>query len=155
VVVDAVAGDLEGARVHQRGVAAAGAGHLAAVAVARGPAVAVDVGYVAGDAVAVEVDVAVADLGLRDHLPHAGAPLGAGGVTGLHAGLARADAQRARRALVAGLRRARLAGALTVLEDVPLAAVRRIAVAVGPPGLALLEDARAVLADVQRVGWIG
>src|SRR5262249_37260400 len=114
----------------------------------------VDVGHVAGDAVAVEVGEAVADLGLGEHLALAGAPLGAGGVAGLHAGLARADAQRARRALITGLRRARLAGAGPVLEDVPLAAVRRVAVAVGPPGLALLQNARAVLADVQRVGRV-
>src|SRR5690606_21850754 len=100
VVVHLVARHLERARVDQRGVGAAQARGVAAVALAVGPPVAVGVGLVVHHAVAIVIDIVGAYLGPRYHLALARAP-GALGVAGAGASATAAPALGARIAGVA------------------------------------------------------
>lgn len=148
VVVSAVPNDLEGPRIDLAGCIASGAERVATIAVARAPAVAIEVGVVVDDAVAIVIEVVPARFVLGKNLADASAPAATVGFAGLRAGLADTDVVGARCALITGLLLARNAGARSVLQNVPFTTVLRILVAVGETRFARSERTDPV--DAQR-----
>ena len=110
VVVDAVVQHFVRAGVDERRIRAVD-GRLAAVVVAAGPAIVVDVRHIVVYAAAVLVDVVAAQLGTRDDEAAAQAPSGTGLVALLCAADAGSDVLGAGRAWVTRLRRPRRAAA--------------------------------------------
>lgn len=148
VVVSAVANDLEGPRIDLLWRIAAWTKSVATIAAARTPAVAIEVGVVIDDAVAIVVEVVPARFVFGKNLTGTSAPAGAIRLAGLRTGLANADVVGVRSTLITGLLLTRHARARSVLQNVPFAAVLRILIAVGKTRFASAERADPV--DAQR-----
>lgn len=153
IVIDAVPRNLERAGIDFAGACATGAEGIAAVATTGAPAVAIEIGVVVNDAVAVIVEVVSARLVMRQELADACAPAGAVGFACLRSAFANADAVGAWSALITRLLLSRHTAAGSVLQNVPFASVLRILITVGETHLAGTERADAVVAE--RAAIIG